>query len=251
MAEERTSGERKPILEIKLNTSGSCQFSFADIIDIGSGGKHDLVHFTRYSNGRLPFDFINAEYVNNDSRKNVHRAVYIYGTSRPVIVYVYGAGSCNPKSKFEEAYLIEGNNVEKLEVKKEEAAEVVDNENEKYRAAFLVTYVDTKHGRVVINKEFIRVLETLDVKKIPLTVVYDNNRNLLVVSGKTFHIKDRLKALGFKFGGSDWSMKVDKEHVKSVVEEIKKIPKVIVMNEYLGDNQSNQHQNQAQNEVTA
>jgi hypothetical protein len=224
---------QNPALQLRIFTWGSCRRGNAYVIDIESGKRFDLYYYTQRSGeGELRLPILHGRFLNEDSNKNLHRTVYIHGSTRPVVVRYFGRESCNPKSAFDEAWLIIGSTITTLEIKREVVEEVVDNGSERYRAAFDVTYVETPYGRVVLDKNFKHAIETLEVTKIPLEIAYSSQKKRLVVSGKTYHVKDMLKKMGFRWDGAYWYRDaVDVEEAKRVVEELKKIEKVVIERE--------------------
>jgi hypothetical protein len=233
METQNQNPAQTPALQLRIFTWGSCRRGHVYVYDIESGKRFDLYYYTQKSGeGELKLPVLHGRFLNEDSRKNLHRTVYIHGSTRPVVVWYTGRESCNPKSAFDDAWLIIGSSITPLEVKNETAEEVVDNGSERYKAAFDVTFVETPYGRVVLDKVFRHAIETLEVTKIPVEIAYSSSRKRLVVSGKTYHVKEMLKKMGFKWDGAYWYRDaVDVEEAKRVVEEVKKLDKVVIERE--------------------
>jgi hypothetical protein len=231
-AEGKTPGQA---LELKIFTWGSCRRGHVYVIDVESGRRYNLADYTQKSGeGELRLPFLRGRFVNEDSRKNLRRTVWIHGSTRPAVVWYTGRGSCNPKSAFSEAWLVAGSAITPLEVRRGVSEEVVDNGSEKYRAVFDVVYVETPYGRVVLDKVFRQRAETLEVVKIPVEVAYSSSKRRLAVAGKTYYIREELKKRGFRWDGVYQYWYVDnigEEEARRLVEWLKGVDKVAIERE--------------------
>ncbi len=180
-------------LEVDLFTWGSCKRGYAAIIwprniDLskitGKEGKHTV---------ELPE--VTIEYENHDSRKNMNRDVLVKA-KKPIIVRVYGRGSCNPNSIFDEVYLLSPEKgVEKLvPMEKQMTFEEYDG---KETVTYVVKYVKAPDGRDLILEKVQEVERKINYNK--LTVKIQKEDEKVVVLGDTYHIRDRVKKYGFKW----------------------------------------------------
>jgi hypothetical protein len=132
-------------------------------------------------------------YSNHDSRKNMYRIVEILDVYEPMVIRYYGYSSCS--HSFDHVYVvrkIDGRIVyEEPKVK----SEVVTEEREKYLATIEKRYVELDGKKVyldevVISKELIPERVKVALKKL---------QDRILVVGDTYHVKDKLKALGMKW----------------------------------------------------
>jgi vacuolar-type H+-ATPase subunit E/Vma4 len=190
--ETQTQTPPQAQLEVDLFTWGSCKRGYAAIIwpryiDLskitGKEGKHTV-----------ETDEVIIEYENHDSRKNMNRDVTIKA-KKPIIVRVYGRGSCNPKSAFDEVYLVTPEKVEKIEpMEKQMTFEEYDG---KETATYIVKYIKTPDGQDLILEKVQEVERKISYEK--MTVKIQKEDEKVVVLGDTYHIRDRVKKYGFKW----------------------------------------------------
>jgi hypothetical protein len=172
---------------------GSCGRGYVDVIH---PVKLPLTRLTDGHGGRVKTDLFVIEYVNNDSRKNYHRKLRFVDVFQPIIVRNYGAGSCNPKSAFDNVYIVyKDNNEIKIEELKNIEEEVITETSEdgKHQTMFKVKYVIFNSSKIVISKTM------LDKKKIKLIVKLTIEGNSITVNGDTYEIKEFLKQRKFRF----------------------------------------------------
>lgn len=174
-------------LKLSIFTWGSCRFGYADVLYptytrlvslTSRPGEHvvDTEHFV-------------LRYRNSDSRKNMHRSVEIEPKTRIVVRY-HGARSCNPKSRFDEVYLLEpGKEPALLEVR----SEVVTAENGRYIVEKRVDYVVVDGRKLVVNEV------ELSKRKAKLVLYVKRVNGVVEVCGDTYNVKDILKQHGFRW----------------------------------------------------
>jgi len=192
--ETQTQGQASNAqLEVDLFTWGSCKRGYAAIIwpryiDLtkitGKEGKHTV---------ELPE--VTIEYENHDSRKNMNRDVLVKA-KKPIIVRVYGRGSCNPNSIFDEVYLLSPEKgVEKLVPMEKQMT--FDEYDGKETVTYVVKYVKAPDGQEIILEKVQEVERKINYNK--LTVKIQKEDEKVVVLGDTYHIRDRVKKYGFKW----------------------------------------------------
>lgn len=174
-------------LKVSIFTWGSCRYGYADVLYpnyvrltllTSRPGEHtvDTEHFV-------------LRYNNRDSRKNMHRCVEIVPKSRIVVRY-YGAQSCNPKSRFDEVYLLEpGKEPALLDVK----SEVVTVESGNYIVEKCADYV-VVDGKKLVVKEV-----EVSRRRTKLVLYVKRVNGFIEVSGDTYNVKDILKQHGFRW----------------------------------------------------
>jgi hypothetical protein len=172
---------------------GSCGRGYVDVIH---PIKLPLTWLTSGRGGRVKTEFFVIEYINNDSRKNYHRKLRFVDVIQPIIVRNYGADSCNPKSAFDNVYLVyKDNNEIKIEELKNVEEEVITETSEdgRYQMMFKVKYVTFNNNKIVISKTM------LEKKKIKLIVKLTVEGNNIIANGDTYEIKEFLKQRKFRF----------------------------------------------------
>ena len=188
------SGLIEPKLEVELFTWGSCRRGGASII---WPRVLDLVRVTG-SPGRhvVEFEDVVIEYENHDSRRNIHRRVFIRA-KRPIIVRHYGSGSCNPKSAFDYIYLVTPDGITELEV--QEGSASFEEYGGREVVTYLVRYVNAPDGgRVILDR--VQVLERrVNYDRLRVRVHLDGGN--AIVEGDTYYVKDILRKYGFKWDG--------------------------------------------------
>jgi len=179
-------------LQLKLFTWGSCQRGYAEII---WPRRVDLARLTsKDGKHTVEIDEAIIEYENHDSRKNMHREVTIKA-KKPIIVRYYGRESCNPKSAFDDVYLLTPEKVEKIEpMEKQMTFEEYDG---KETAVYVVKYVQAPDGQEIVLEKVQEVERKINYEKMTVKIQKENEK--VVVLGDTYHIKDRLKKHGFRW----------------------------------------------------
>jgi len=184
----------EPKLELELFTWGSCKHGRASII---WPRVLDLVRVTG-SPGRHVAELEEAiiEYENHDSRRNIHRRVFIRA-KRPIIVRHYGSGSCNPNSAFDYVYLVTPDSITELEVREGSAS--FEEYGGKEVVTYLVRYVSAPDGsNVVLDR--VQVLERrVNYDRLQVRVHVDGGN--AIVEGDTYYVRDVLRKYGFKWDG--------------------------------------------------
>ena len=131
---------------------------------------------------------------NHDSRKNLHRDIEIVEVREPVVVMYYGNSSCS--RSFMEVWIIDKDGAKQADIR----SRTVVKENGKYRYTIQQLFVVYNGKEIVVREDVIEkqpIMEKLEVR-----ARVDGNR--IVVSGDTFHVRDVLKALKFRW---DWKTK--------------------------------------------
>jgi hypothetical protein len=173
---------------------GSCGRGYVDVIH---PVKLPLTRLTDGRGGRVKTDLFVIEYVNSDSRKNYHRKLRFIDVFQPIIIRNYGAGSCNPKSAFDNVYLVFKDNDGNIKIEElkdiEEEVITETSEDGKYQITLKAKYIVFNGNKIVINKTI------LDKKKIKLIVKLTVEGNNITVNGDTYDIKDFLKQRKFRF----------------------------------------------------
>ncbi len=197
---------------------GSCGRGYVDVIH---PIKMPLTQLTSGRGGRVKTELFVIEYVNNDSRKNYHRKLRFVDVTQPIIVRNYGAGSCNPKSAFDNVYLVFKDNDGNIKIEElkdiEEEVITETSEDGKYQMMFKVKYVTFNNNKIVINKTM------LNRKKVKLTVKLVIEGNKILANGDTYELREWFKQHKFKFDGSKkvWVLNVN-GNVEEKVNELKR-----------------------------
>jgi len=173
-------------------TWGSCRFGEVEILypnrlALSKVTKKEGKHI-------LDLGAIVIEYDNHDSRKNLHRDVRIVEVREPVVVRYYGRSSCS--HGFDEVWVIDRDGARQVDLR----SRVVTKENGKYRYTIQQYYVEFDGKEIVVKEDIIEkqpIMEKLEVR-----ARVDGNK--IIVSGDTFHVRDVLKALKFRW---DWKTK--------------------------------------------
>jgi len=171
---------------------GSCRRGYVEILAPKYFNVDRMIALTgRHGEYTVDLGFAILRVKNMDSSKNYNREIWI--TPRePVLVRHYGSGSCNPKSRFDEVYLLTPDGREQ---KLEPATETKTVEEGKFRRTLLVKYVEYNGQKIELTREL------LDEEVIPQKLVVKarivNGR--LVLNGDTYHVRDILKSLRFRW----------------------------------------------------
>ena len=156
--------------------------------------KIDLTRLTfREGENVVETDLFTIRYRNRDSNKNLNREVEFVSVKRPIIVRYYGSMSAS--KRFDDVYLIrqDGDKVvaEMLEVKER----TFNVEVGKYKITYLEKYVTFED--IEMRLETIEVSKEVIKNKLSVRIYKEGSR--IVVSGDTYHIKELLKQLRFRW----------------------------------------------------
>jgi hypothetical protein len=180
------------IPKFEIFSWGSCRRGYLDII---YPRKVDLVKWT-WKRGEHEVEIpglCRIKYYNADSSKNYHRTVEVVDVYTTLVLDYHGAHSCS--RSFRELYVVrkvDGKLVfEKPEVKSETA--VV--ERDKYRVTVEREYIEVD-GQKIYTGEYV-VDRELCIEKLYVKVIEAGDS--VIVAGDTYEIKERLKALGYKW----------------------------------------------------
>jgi hypothetical protein len=204
------------MVKLVIDTWGRCRRSYAEIlypkrIDLSSvttrRGEHE-VEIPEI--GRIKYD-------NRDSSKNLHREVEVVDVFVPyIVVRNWGALSCS--RGFDEVWKVykEGSEVrfEELEAK-EEIAEVEDG---KYKVRVKRVYVEVDGEKIILSES--EVGREVCVDKLTVRIKATNGR--VYVNGDTYHIKEQLKQLRYRWDPERkaWYKESDINVVKSELESL-------------------------------
>jgi hypothetical protein len=179
----------KPVFGI--HTGGSCGYSEVEVI---YPEKINLKRFTSKDGvHEVDLGVLKIRYRNYDSRKNLHRDIEVVEVREPIVIRSYGRKSCS--KSFDNIYVILPPNVVKKLEPEEIKEELVIEENGKYRYKVMVRYVEINGARVVVEKTVMEkepILQKLEIKA-------RVSNNTIEVYGDTFHIREILKELKFKW----------------------------------------------------
>ncbi|MCI4407759.1 MAG: hypothetical protein JHC26_01615 [Thermofilum sp.] len=132
-------------------------------------------------------------YTNNDSHKNMHRYVEIVDIYSPMVIRYYGNSSCS--HSFEEVYIVAKRDGKIVYEEPEVKTESVVEERGKYRVTLEKRYVELDGKKVYIDER--EVEKEVIPEKLKVTLKKQNDK--IIAVGDTFHVKEKLKALGFKW----------------------------------------------------
>jgi hypothetical protein len=194
---------------------GSCGRGYVDVI---YPVKMPLTSLTNGRGGKVKTELFIIEYVNNDSRKNFHRKLRFVDVFQPIIIRNYGANSCNPKSAFDNIYLVyKDNNEIKIEELKNAEEEVITEtlEDGRYQITWKIKYVMFNNNKIVIDRKM------LDRKKTKLTVKLTVEGNNIIVNGDTYELREWFKQRKFKFDGNRKVWVLNVNNVEEKVNELK------------------------------
>ncbi|MCI4409184.1 MAG: hypothetical protein JHC26_08840 [Thermofilum sp.] len=175
-----------------LFTWGSCRYGalkayYPRYVDFEAWTRRGGTHETE-----IP-GVCKISYTNNDSNKNMHRYVEIVDIYSPMVIKYYGNSSCS--YSFEEVYVVTKRDGKIVYEEPEVKTESVVEERGKYRVTLEKRYVELDGKKVYIDER--EVEKVVIPEKLRVTLKKQNDRILVV--GDTFHVKDKLKALGFKW----------------------------------------------------
>jgi hypothetical protein len=201
-------------MRFEIFTWGSCQRGYLQVVYPNEVDVADLT--SRRGEGVVEIPGVaKIRYENRDSSRNMRREVEFVDVQQPIVVRYFGARSCS--KGFDEVYLLRKVNgelvVERLEVKEE----VVVVENGKYRITTKKAYVEVGGKKIYLaEKELSR---EVCVDRLTLRVLQRNGR--IYVLGDTYHVRDRLKSLGYRWDPNvkGWYKDSDIDTVKGELEE--------------------------------
>jgi hypothetical protein len=195
---------------------GSCSRGYVDVI---YPVKMSMIPLTSGRGGRVKTELFVIEYINNDSRKNYHRKLRFVDVFQPVIVRNYGAHSCNPKSAFDNVYLVFKDNDGNIKIEElkdiEEEVITETSEDGRYQITWKIKYIMFNNNKIVIDKKM------LDRKKIKLTVKLTVEGNNIIVNGDTYELREWFKQRKFKFDGNRKVWVLNVNNVEEKVNELK------------------------------
>jgi len=157
-------------------------------------------------------------YRNHDSRKNLHRDVKFIDVASKIVIRYYGASSCS--HSFDTVYLVEkdGEKVVVKELSVKMKAEEVEAENGKMKKLVNKYYVEVDGTEIVVST--VEVSKEVCREKLVLNVKVENDT--IYVNGDTYHIKEELKKLKFRWDSAKkmWYMKIENTPIE-VIEKIR------------------------------
>jgi len=202
-------------MKLMIDTWGSCHRSYVEILH---PKRLDLTVLTsRRGEHEVEITGIcKIKYENRDSSKNLHRYVEVVDVYAPyIVVRNWGALSCS--RSFDKTYKVfkDGDSVKFEELEQKEEVAVV--EDGKFRIRVRKVYVEVGGQKIyVAEKELSR---EVCVDKLEVRIKTINGR--VYVLGDTYHIKDKLKSLGYRW---DPNVKAwyKSDNVNNVKEELEK-----------------------------
>jgi hypothetical protein len=180
-------------VKLEIDTWGRCRRSYVEIlyperINLTPLTGRDGVHEVEIPKiGKI-------RYENRDSSKNLHRDVEIVDVYTPfIIVRNWGALSCS--RSFDSVYKVykDGGEIRFEELEQKE--EIVETESGKFRVRVKRVYVEIDGVKIVISES--EVGREVCVNRLTLRVLQKNGR--VYVNGDTYHIKEKLKQLRYRW----------------------------------------------------
>jgi len=173
----------------------------------------DLEKYTRFEGEHeVEVKGIKIWYVNNDSRKNIKREIEIVKVNEPIIVRYFGNASCS--ESFEDVYLVYMDG-DKTKMKMlEPQIEYQEIENEREITVYAIKYVIHNGEKVIVSQK------KIETRRKPMISVKTEN-NMIYISGDTYNIRDKLKAMGFKWDPSTKTWY--RESSETTIEQLRKI----------------------------
>ena len=157
--------------------------------------------------------------VQNDSRKNAHRTVKIPKDAVLVVYYMTKTSSNNNNS-----VEIISSDVADAQLKAKEEVEVKEEGNKKIRNIYEVTYIiiQLKDGRTVeapVEKKYVKTESELIGKPVVTLTVLSNE---IVATGDTYHVRDILKQLGFRWnsGSKTWTRPAAGSDINEIIQKL-------------------------------
>jgi hypothetical protein len=202
-------------MRFEIFTWGSCQRGYLRILHPVSIDVADITNKRGEGVVEVP-GVVKIRFENRDSSKNMNREVEFIDAQQPVVIRYYGARSCS--KSFDEVYLVKKVNGELVTEKLEAKSEVTVVENGKYRVTLARTYVEVDGQKIyVVEKELSR---EVCVEKLEVRVKAANGK--IYVVGDTYHIRDKLKELRYRWDPNVKAWYKDSD-VNKVVEELESL----------------------------
>ena len=171
-------------------TWGSCRYGYLEIL---YPQKIDVVKVTnRQGDYIVDLGAVVLKVKNYDSRKNLHRDIEIVEVREPIVVKYYGNASCS--RSFLELWVIDRNGARQIS-KDEIRSRIITKENGKYRYEIQQFYIEFS-GRELIVDEIVLKKEIIPEKA---GIVARVRGTRIEVSGDTYHVRDILKQLKFRW----------------------------------------------------
>ena len=164
--------------------------------------------------------------VQNDSRKNAHRTVKV-PRDQVLVVYYYYQSSSNNRSSIE----IISSDVEKAELKAKEEVEEKTDGNKKIKNYYEVEYIEItmKDGKKIeapVEKKYVKTESELTGKPVVTLTILSTE---IAASGDTYHVRDVLKQLGFKWnsGSKTWTRPASSD-INEIIQKLSEVAEVNV-----------------------
>jgi hypothetical protein len=166
-----------------------------------------------------------VKYIRRGGR--VDRVVSIYGSSQLVVVR-HKVSDCRGGS-LDRAWLVKGRSAVPVEIKREVAAELERRGAGLYEKVFVEV---PGYGRFVLEERRLGRADPSNAR-ITVSVGYDFTSGVVYITGNTYHIKEHLKRMRFRWNDTykAWEKKASLEEAKKLIEEVKRIPRVFVESE--------------------
>jgi hypothetical protein len=171
---------------------GSCRRGYLDII---YPKKVSLLNWT-WRRGEHEVEIpqlCKIRYYNADSSKNYHRTVEVVDLYTTIVLNYHGAHSCS--RSFREIYVVRKVNGQLVFEKPQVKSETAVVEKNMYRVTVEREYIEVD-GQRVYTSEHVMDREVC-IEKLRVKVVEAGED--ILVHGDTYHIKEKLKALGYKW----------------------------------------------------
>jgi hypothetical protein len=202
-------------VKFDIYTWGSCQRGYLMILHPVSINIAELT--SRRGEGVVEVPGVaRIRYENHDSSKNLHRVVEFVDVQQPLVVRYYGARSCS--KSFDEVYMVRKVNGELVIERLETKTEVVTVENGKYKVTLSRTYVEVDGRKIYVAER--ELSREVCVDKLTIRVLQKNGR--VYVMGDTYHIRDKLKELGYRWepNAKAWYKDADVNAVREELESL-------------------------------
>ena len=158
------------------------------------------------------------KYINRDSSKNLHREIEIIDVFNTIIVRYFGNSSCS--KSFDDIYAVRKLNNEIIFEKLEKRIEIEEKIDDKYRYTIEKTYVVVDNKKIYVDERILS--KEVLIEKLSVQIRKTNDR--ILITGDTYHIKETLKVLGFKWDPNTktWYRQnnVDVSEIQKKIEEI-------------------------------
>jgi len=201
--------------ELVIFTWGSCRRGYLEIIH---PRRIDLAHWTRREGVHeveIP-GICRIRYENSDSSKNIRRYVEIVDVYTTMIIRNHGRESCG--HGFERIYMVgkkDGRVVYEAPAVK---TEVAVEDRGKYRVTVEKRYVEVDNTKAYIDTSVLEKEVCMEKLKVTLKKLNDK----VAASGDTYHVKEKLKELGFKWDpvGKVWHAPAERVDINELVLEL-------------------------------